>query len=741
MQRFGWFLFLAYLLQAFVALACAQPLSINFEESDLVAAGVEIETQFDAPDFVPGIGERAFRSDGFSSSAKAPLDLGDAQNFTVSMWTALESYPSDHETFVENIKPASFINQATKNRGFDIYIDTYGRWGARIETTSGRVKLEAPDVFPVYAWAHIALRFDAPGRKAELLLDGNVVAEKRISSSARLKPASTDLQIARSWEDTGFLVFMINGLNGAFDDVEVLREAKSVAEIKDQYDAMQAELPDAWASLIVPETRFANDHHRPRYHAMPPANWTNEPHGLVKANGRYHMFYQRTPNGPYKTQMHWGHISSEDLVTWKHHRDALWPELQSKNAGFDMKGIWSGDVIFEGGVAYAYYTSVNHFDSYNPGVSVAVSTDPELEFWEKRGPILDTTYVEDFRDPYLWKDDGDTYHMIIGAALKSGGGLDYYTCTATGKATCWEHQRNFMTARYGDLDIGSIIWEMPVFEKISDEKYLLLVNPIGGKVSKFGEPSTRAVYWTGKWEEGQFTPDSTVNKPQDLLPGQLAPTVARDADGQLVAVGIIDERRSPQSQEDAGWANTFSLPREWYLLSDGRTLGQRPLAALASLREENVELAPLSESYAETTLITDPGLQAEMLVEFSDSTTGAFGVVLASSADGSEQTVIYFDPATNEIVLDKSRSTLSSEGEGPQFLRGDYDIAAYGMPLKWHVFIDGSVIELFINGSAATAFRTYPTDPAATQIGIYSGGETVLKDLKVWRLKDDVIRW
>ena len=129
---------------------------------------------------------------------------------------------------------------------------------------------------------------------------------------------------------------------------------------------IQRPAPDASASLRVPDSRFATDWLRPVVHAMPPANWTNEPHGLVRVgNGGgddWHLFYQRTPNGPYKTLMHWGHMVSRDLVAWQHLPDALWPELQSADFGFDMKGSWSGHVIVDGGKAFAFYTRVNHAD-------------------------------------------------------------------------------------------------------------------------------------------------------------------------------------------------------------------------------------------------------------------------------------------------------------------------------------------------------------------------------------------
>lgn len=725
---------------AVLAQALPAPLlAVDFDglEQGKLPLGVTVQTQFRVPDVVRGVSGNAWRSDGFSSYADIALALDPRAAFTLSLWVALESFPSDLEVPANELSPSSIAQQAAGDAGFDLHIDTFGRWGLRVATSAGMLRVAAPARFPLRRWVHLIASVDTTSGSVSLYQDGALVGTARGSPGMTLRLAPTPLRLASPAVEARILQFKINRLNAAYDLVAVYPQALDAAQLKLLPGPAAAQAPDAAASLVVPESRFAGDALRPRIHPMPPANWTNEPHGLVRFGDAWHLFYQRTPNGPFKTQMHWGHLTSRDLVTWEPLPDALWPELQSDRFGFDMKGIWSGHVIVDGGKAFAFYTSVNHGDrlaASNPGIAMAVSEDAQLRDWRKLGPIHNTRNVRDFRDPFLWK-EGDTWHMLIGAALDGGGGLEYLVLRPGEKGARWQSQKRFAELSWRVMDPGSEIWEMPVFERLSDRVSILVVNPIGGKVSKYGEPATRAIYWTGEWTGGVFKPFFRTPKLLDLVPGHLAPTVGRADDGRLRAIGIVDERRSPPSQERAGWANAFSLPRVWSLLADGQTLGQAPAPELRALR------GPLRFERAGMRLVQEPvklasDLQAYELVVELDGARGPVAIDVMASDDGREFTRLLFDPGKGRVTVDKTKSTLSAEGEGPQLLHGDYATDAFGPMRTLRVIVDGSVIEVFINDAAAYAVRSYPTLPASTQVRVAAPGQQAqTASLQLWPLR------
>jgi sucrose-6-phosphate hydrolase SacC (GH32 family) len=702
----------------------------------VTGASLAILNQFNKPERVAGIEGNALRTDGFSTYLSAPLTLANTQTLTVSTWAALESYPSDAEVPYDQQKPSALVSQFADGKGFTLDINTWGEYSFKVNVGGTMVNVKAPELFPLYTWTHIAGVVDATKGKVTLYRDGVAVASTDITKGKEVQVATAPVIVGKSHTDKIDGIFLLNGLNGAFDETRIYSQALAASELLSQFNAGAASAQSTGLqATATPATRFANDHLRPIFHAMPPANWTNEPHGLVRRGDKLHMFYQRTPNGPYKTQMHWGHMVSSDFVHWQNQPDALYPTLQANStAGFDMKGIWAGDVVVKDNKAYAFYTNVNHAGPFNPGIALATSDDANLTNWTKVGAVIDHDKVEDFRDPYLWEENG-TWHMLIGAKLAGKGGVVHYTSTNLHN---WTYQPNFSTASFSSMDVGSAVWELPIFEPIGNGKHILLVNPVGGAVGKYDPTNpTRGLYWIGTWANGKFTPDYTEPKKLDLVRGHLSPTVERNAQGVLTGIGIVDERRNGDAQKAAGWTHTFGLPREWFLLPDNATLGQRPSGDIASLRTNPTASVINNLTTDGVTYSGVSGSRNEFILKLASTNAATrYGFEVLANEDGSEYTRIYYDAVTKRIVLDKRNSTLSNQDEEKTLLVEDYDEAAFGMPTQFHVYIDGSVVDVFVNEKAAFSFRAYPTKTTSNRINVYANqGTANFESLEHWELK------
>ena len=76
-----------------------------------------------------------------------------------------------------------------------------------------------------------------------------------------------------------------------------------------------------------------NPRYRPRFHALQPIGWINDPNGFHFAGEYYHLFYQHYPYAAHWDSMHWGHWRSKDLVHWENLPVAMAPDCPYDAAG------------------------------------------------------------------------------------------------------------------------------------------------------------------------------------------------------------------------------------------------------------------------------------------------------------------------------------------------------------------------------------------------------------------------
>jgi sucrose-6-phosphate hydrolase SacC (GH32 family) len=478
-------------------------------------------------------------------------------------------------------------------------------------------------------------------------------------------------------------IFPTGVLNGLLRDVRVSDSRLSPRSIA---DTMEKSKPDAQPDLQINGPWCADDPQRPVYHALPPRAWTNEPHGLIHWGGQYHLFYQKNPNGPYWGHINWGHITSPDLYRWTEMSVALSPE-----PGPDSEGCWSGSVIEHNGKLALIYTGG---DGHRASICLALSSDG-IHFTKFQGnPIIaeppqGLNYPE-FRDPFVWR-EGDMYYLIIGSAVKNVGGAALLYRSKD--LVSWEYRKPLLV---GDRETSGVFWEMPTFVKLGNDHALIVCEVPG-----------RASYWIGSWKDETFAPYSSVPRRLELFNHLLSPTPFINDQGQVITMGIIPDERHPKECWAAGWAHLYSLPRVLSTDANGRLL-QKPLGDIEHWEEKIASVPSIAlEEKQVRALDQVSGECLHLRVTFKRGESSSVWFLVRRSPDDRERTEIRYEWEIGRLTLDRSRSSLDPQVKRDMLQETCFPHVADSLQLS--VFVDHSVLEVFIDDRSAFAARIYPT--------------------------------
>jgi beta-fructofuranosidase len=109
------------------------------------------------------------------------------------------------------------------------------------------------------------------------------------------------------------------------------------------------------------------------------------------------------------------------------------------------------------------------------------------------------------------------------------------------------------------------------------------------------------------------------------------------------------------------------------------------------------------------------------------------GLAVRCSPDGEELTRITYSFQKDRLQLDCRKSSLDATTERP--LTGGPLRLSRGSPLRLHIFLDGSTVEVFANGRTA-ATRIYPTRPDSVGIQLIGARrDSRLASLDVWEMQ------
>jgi sucrose-6-phosphate hydrolase SacC (GH32 family) len=176
----------------------------------------------------------------------------------------------------------------------------------------------------------------------------------------------------------------------------------------------------------------------------------------------------------------------------------------------------------------------------------------------------------------------------------------------------------------------------------------------------------------------------------------------------------------------------MSLPRVLGLRSDG-PLGVEPAVELHSLRGRHVGLQDATVGPLSPTPVDLQGAALEIVAEFLPSQADQVGLKVRCAPDGSEQTLVAYDPGSGWLSIERERSSLDAavhrEPHGTRVKLVD------GENLTLQVFVDHSVIEVYANGRACLTSRVYPSRADSIGVELFArGGSARLRKLDVWEM-------
>ncbi len=687
-----------------------------------------VENAKDIRENILGAEGNALRFDGFSTFIKGRFNVAGLsdQAISTSVWCALESYP------MMNIDGASdaytvIAGNISNESGFAFVINAHGRYGFEMFINGTKVRCDAPDKLPRYEWVNLAAVVSVGKGNIQLFKNNELIAKTNITTTL-LNTGSSSIYIGKSYEDLWSGPFRLNTINGLIDDFRIYSGEQNFLQNK--------QTPENPADLSIPKIRFENEIQRPVFHAMPAANWANEPHGMIYHNGKYHLFFQKNANGPYWGRIHWGHVTSEDLITWKEEKVAIFPE-----AWYDFKGAWSGCVFSDpeltNGLPYIYYTSV---DLGKASIAEARPLDNNLINWAKNtaNPVIPNRpsgLDDDFRDPYIFKSN-NTIYMVVGSKKGGKGTVTLHQYNKNNKT--WSNDgRVFYQA--SSADYGTF-WEMPVIVPMNDGKWLFAVTPLGAK------NGVETLYWVGSInQDGTFNPYSHTPKEVDLGNmskdgfGLLSPSVMQH-DGKTVVVGIVPDKLSGEDNRKLGWAHTFSLPREWSLDANNN-LVQKPFDGLRNMRTDASSFSIINQNLSGVQSmepVNGKAIEIEGIFTVSSHQDQKFGFNVRKN--GLNAVKIFYEPARNLFTVDaRSINRLSNDNGSYNglYVSSLPESIAVGQTCKIHLFIDHSIMDVFINNQLAFSIRIFPTDLDSNGVEVFAEGTTTyVNSVKAWKLSE-----
>ena len=480
---------------------------------------------------------------------------------------------------------------------------------------------------------------------------------------------------------------------------------------------------------------------RPQYHFTPAANFMNDPNGLVYYKGEYHLFYQHNPQGGEWGHMSWGHAISDDMLHWRHLPLAI-PEEPGRYM------IYSGSAVVDWHNSSGLCSSA---DPHDPSCLIAIYTAAgsasqrqNLAFSNDRGrtwsnyssnPVADLQQP-DFRDPKVfWYEAQKKWVMVaVFADEKRVKILD------SSDLKNWK-----LRSTFGPLGVSKVQWECPdLFElpldsntRVASKKWVMVVNrnpgaPAGG---------TGVQYFVGSFDGAKFTnetpalPELWADYGKDFYATNSFSDIPA-ADGRRIWLGWISNWQYANAEPTKLWRGAQSLPRALRLktYSDGIRLVQNPVKETERLRAKQLFRGSRLSIQQANNEIHAANVEGDTLeIEAEIACRGADDIGFRLRKGPGEETLVGVSAKTHELFIDRVHSGLVSFSR--DFPGRHHARLHWTSPLKLHIFLDRSSVEIFANdGETVLTDRIYPS-PGSDGMELFSeSGDSTIPSLTIWKL-------
>ena len=563
--------------------------------------------------------------------------------------------------------------------------------GFELHSYAGFAQISFPvSAIDATAWHDLVGRYD--GNRMTLICDGQVMATKLWKGGALTQ--NTEPVLIGAESDNGNVV---RPFTGELEEAALWPRALSDADVA----------AVCRKERLMPDQNFVEPfkspiHYRPttgRLADTIPFFW----------KGDYHIFYLRALE-----KVPWEHIASSDLITWKEFPTALLSDGAPDSA--DGLHMFTGSVSEKDGVFHIWYTGWN---PANPKGRewLMNATSADLVTWTKhpeRGFRADGTHYEntDFRDPFVFWNEAEKRYWMVVCARDAKTRKPVQGLLKSDDMIHWEQCDPLVL----DPPLGEGTPECPDLFQIGDTHYLIH-SPSAGTTDMRYAPDFRGPY---------RIPETSAIDTTILYAAK------RMFDGKRhVITGWIRDLGGERDGGELMWGGDQSVPREVYPGPNGM-LYFRPIPEATALFTKTVlaldALAPLPapvwrKENGRVSAVA-PGAGSQYSVAVPDDYMLQCRIELEPKAELS--IVMREQPGIElgyRLIVRPDRNEASIAGRTfayPRHVRLDpMD------PITIQAFVQGSIIECFVNDAYAFSCRAYEFREGGLGFNVAGGGARI----------------